>query len=197
MIMFRWILKFWCGLWISWLCLIATCSNDKLRIMAMAIAQHEVALHKDIVVMRRATTSDPHLQPPPLSGVLQYERRLRLVDNILHCDDLAAEKFRALQTVMDVWEWEDMLAIEDSIAAGTVKMYTVGSPATPAPSAVSTSIDSVSSMEVAAPVTPITGPQHMKEKGVLKLCAYMLVLLSLMLICFINTFKYIIAKYIM
>ena len=110
--MFRWILKFWCGLWISWLCLIATCCNDKLRIMAMAIAQHEVALHKDIVVMRRATTSDPHLQPPPLSGVLQYERCLGLVDSILHCDDLAAEKFRALQTVMDVWEWEDMLAIE-------------------------------------------------------------------------------------
>jgi len=42
--MFRWILKFCRWFWISCLCLIATCCNDQLRIEAMVLAQHELAL---------------------------------------------------------------------------------------------------------------------------------------------------------
>jgi hypothetical protein len=43
--------------------------------------------------------------------LLQYGRRLKIVDNTSHCMDDAPENFRAHVEVMDVWKWEDMLAL--------------------------------------------------------------------------------------
>ena len=47
--------------------------------------------------------------------LLQYGRRLKIVDNTSHCMDDAPENFRAHVEVMDVWKWEDMLALGHNV----------------------------------------------------------------------------------
>lgn len=67
-------------------------------------------MHNALSLLRQE--DEPSVRPVPLSGPLQFARRMGILQNILNCPDAPVIRYRAIENVMELWEWEDMLAVQ-------------------------------------------------------------------------------------